>query len=58
MASYWGRVLINAVNAGAVLSFDARVLTGIGVLTAVVDAGSFVSAAEVLDMTPTRCQAL
>jgi hypothetical protein len=28
MASYWGRILINAVNAGAVLSFDARVLTG------------------------------
>jgi len=52
MASYWGRILINAVNAGAVLSFDARVLTGIGVLTAVVEAGSFVSAAEVLDMTP------
>jgi len=34
------------------LSFDARVLTGIGVLTAVAGAGSFVGAADVLDMTP------
>ena len=34
------------------MSFDARVLTGIGVLTAVVEAGSFADAAEVLDMTP------
>lgn len=34
------------------MSFDARVLAGVGVLTAVTEAGSFVGAAEVLDMTP------
>lgn len=34
------------------MSFDARVLTGIGVLTAVTEAGSFARAAEALDMTP------
>jgi DNA-binding transcriptional LysR family regulator len=34
------------------VSFDARVLTGIGVLTAVTEAGSFARAAEALDMTP------
>ena len=34
------------------MSFDARVLTGIGVLTAVTEAGSFARAAEMLDMTP------
>jgi DNA-binding transcriptional LysR family regulator len=34
------------------VSFDARVLTGIGVLTAVTEAGSFAGAAEALDMTP------
>lgn len=34
------------------MSFDARILTGIGVLTAVTEAGSFAGAAEVLDMTP------
>lgn len=34
------------------MGFDARVLTGIGVLTAVTEAGSFARAAEALDMTP------
>jgi DNA-binding transcriptional LysR family regulator len=34
------------------LRFDTRVLTGIGVLTAVAEAGSFARAAETLDMTP------
>ena len=34
------------------MSFDARVLTGIGVLSAVIDAGSFAGAAEALGMTP------
>lgn len=34
------------------MGFDARLLTGVGVLTAVVDAGSFVLAAEALGMTP------
>ena len=34
------------------MSFDARVLTGIRVLTAVVEAGSFVGAAEMLGLTP------
>ena len=34
------------------MNFDARVLTGIGVLTAVAEAGSFAGAAEPLDMTP------
>lgn len=34
------------------MTFDARVLTGIGVLTAVTEAGSFARAAEALDMTP------
>jgi DNA-binding transcriptional LysR family regulator len=34
------------------MSFDARVLTGVGVLTAVAEAGSFARAAEALDMTP------
>jgi DNA-binding transcriptional LysR family regulator len=33
------------------VAFDARVLTGIGVLNAVTEAGSFVGAAEALDMT-------
>ena len=35
-----------------VVSFDARILTGIGVLNAVTEAGSFAGAAEALDMTP------
>ena len=34
------------------MSFDARILTGIGVLNAVTEAGSFAGAAEALDMTP------
>jgi DNA-binding transcriptional LysR family regulator len=34
------------------VSFDARVLTGIGVLTAVTETGSFARAAEALGMTP------
>ena len=34
------------------MSFDARILTGVGVLTAVTEAGSFAGAAEALDMTP------
>jgi DNA-binding transcriptional LysR family regulator len=34
------------------LRFDTRALTGIGVLTAVAEAGSFARAAETLDMTP------
>jgi DNA-binding transcriptional LysR family regulator len=34
------------------MSFDPRVLSGIGVLTAVTEAGSFAGAAEALDMTP------
>lgn len=34
------------------MGFDARVLTGIGVLAAVTEARSFVRAAEALDMTP------
>jgi DNA-binding transcriptional LysR family regulator len=34
------------------MSFDARVLAGVGVLTAVTEAGSFARAAEALDMTP------
>jgi DNA-binding transcriptional LysR family regulator len=33
------------------MSFDARVMTGLGVLTAVTEAGSFARAAEALDMT-------
>ncbi|MFJ3522907.1 LysR family transcriptional regulator [Pseudomonas sp. NPDC090203] len=33
------------------MSFDARLASGMGVLSAVVDTGSFVKAAEVLDMT-------
>jgi DNA-binding transcriptional LysR family regulator len=34
------------------LSFDARILAGIGVLSAITAAGSFAGAAEALDMTP------
>jgi DNA-binding transcriptional LysR family regulator len=34
------------------MSFDARVLTGIGVFTAVTEAGTFARAAEGLNMTP------
>ena len=34
------------------MSFDERILTGIGVLNAVTEAGSFAGAAEALDMTP------
>jgi DNA-binding transcriptional LysR family regulator len=34
------------------MSFDARVMTGIGVLAAIAEAGSFVGAAEALSMTP------
>ncbi|MFZ6645105.1 LysR family transcriptional regulator [Undibacterium sp. TJN25] len=34
------------------MSFDARLAGGMGVFAAVVDTGSFVRAAEVLDMTP------
>jgi DNA-binding transcriptional LysR family regulator len=34
------------------MSYDARILTGIGVLTAVTDAGNFARAAEQLGMTP------
>jgi DNA-binding transcriptional LysR family regulator len=34
------------------LTFDARILTGVGVLVAVADAGNFVRAAETLGLTP------
>jgi DNA-binding transcriptional LysR family regulator len=34
------------------MAFDARVLSGIGVLTTVVEAGSFIRAAEALGLTP------
>jgi DNA-binding transcriptional LysR family regulator len=34
------------------MSFDVRVLTGVGILNAVVEAGTFSEAAEALDMTP------
>jgi len=34
------------------MTFDTRVLTGVGVMTAVSEAGSFAGAAESLDMTP------
>ena len=34
------------------MSFDARVLTGVGVFTAVAEAGTFARAAEALNMTP------
>jgi DNA-binding transcriptional LysR family regulator len=34
------------------MSFDGRVMAGLGVLTAVTEAGSFARAAEALDMTP------
>ena len=33
------------------MSFDGRILSGIGVLAAVVDAGSFVGAARALGLT-------
>jgi len=34
------------------MSFDARLLTGVGVLAAVTEAGSFAQAAEILGLTP------
>ncbi|MGC1303607.1 MAG: LysR family transcriptional regulator, partial [Caulobacteraceae bacterium] len=34
------------------MSFDARLLTGAGVLAAVAEAGNFARAAEILGLTP------
>ena len=34
------------------MSFDARLLTGVGVLAAVAEAGNFARAAELLGLTP------
>ena len=34
------------------MSFDARILTGVGVLAAVVEAGNFARAGEALGLTP------
>ena len=34
------------------MPFDARLLSGVSILSAVVEAGSFVRAAELLNMTP------
>src|ERR1700751_2734624 len=39
-------------DSGGNVSFDAHVLTGLGVLSAVIDAGSFAGAAKALGMTP------
>src|ERR1700733_14749291 len=36
----------------ALMSFDARLLTGAGVLVAVTEAGNFARAAEILGLTP------
>jgi len=34
------------------MAFDGRLLSGVGVLAAVVEAGSFVRAADILGLTP------
>jgi DNA-binding transcriptional LysR family regulator len=39
------------VAAGPPVPFDARLLSGVSILSAVVEAGSFVRAAELLNMT-------
>src|SRR4029077_12991295 len=37
---------------GFLMSFDARILTGVGVLAAVTETGNFARAAEALGLTP------
>src|ERR1700677_4307708 len=43
--------VLNTLRGDASMGFDERILNGMGVLTAIVDSGTFAAAAEALDMS-------